>query len=204
MKKYAVLLTVLLASTATVAQAGTFFTNVTGLAAPGSTVTFDELSLPDETAITNQYAPFGVTLNNAFLNVQDGFVPRNYVTNFSFSRGVQNGDLQITFGSLVTDAAFDLVTNFGNSTFNIYSGATLIDSAVFLTSTSPVNFYGYTGSSFDRIQIIAPGNNALEVGTVQFSANAVPEPASWALMIAGFGLVGAAARRRQSVRVAYA
>jgi PEP-CTERM motif len=33
---------------------------------------------------------------------------------------------------------------------------------------------------------------------------AVPEPASWALMIAGFGLVGSAARRRATVRVAYA
>ncbi len=36
------------------------------------------------------------------------------------------------------------------------------------------------------------------------SAAAVPEPASWALMIAGFGLVGAATRRRPSVRVTYA
>jgi PEP-CTERM motif len=35
-------------------------------------------------------------------------------------------------------------------------------------------------------------------------ATSVPEPAAWALMIAGFGLVGAAARRRQSVRVTYA
>ena len=31
---------------------------------------------------------------------------------------------------------------------------------------------------------------------------AVPEPASWALMIAGFGLVGAAARRRRGLVVA--
>ena len=31
--------------------------------------------------------------------------------------------------------------------------------------------------------------------------NAVPEPASWALMIAGFGMVGGAARRRRSVAV---
>ncbi len=30
---------------------------------------------------------------------------------------------------------------------------------------------------------------------------AVPEPASWAMLIAGFGLVGAAARRRRMVRV---
>jgi hypothetical protein len=33
---------------------------------------------------------------------------------------------------------------------------------------------------------------------------AVPEPASWAMMIAGFGLAGAAARRRASVRGAIA
>ncbi|MFM2410098.1 MAG: hypothetical protein RL481_926 [Pseudomonadota bacterium] len=32
----------------------------------------------------------------------------------------------------------------------------------------------------------------------------VPEPASWALMIAGFGLVGGAMRRRQKISVAYA
>jgi PEP-CTERM motif/Lectin C-type domain len=32
---------------------------------------------------------------------------------------------------------------------------------------------------------------------------AVPEPASWALMLAGFGIVGAAARRRANVRVSF-
>ena len=34
--------------------------------------------------------------------------------------------------------------------------------------------------------------------------NAVPEPATWAMMIGGFGLVGAAMRRRAKVTVAYA
>ena len=36
---------------------------------------------------------------------------------------------------------------------------------------------------------------------VQFSGAAVPEPASWALMIAGFGLAGAALRRRPAAAV---
>jgi PEP-CTERM motif len=36
------------------------------------------------------------------------------------------------------------------------------------------------------------------------SLAAVPEPASWALLIAGFGLVGVAVRRRRTVRVTYA
>lgn len=35
------------------------------------------------------------------------------------------------------------------------------------------------------------------VGTVTYDANVVPEPSSWVMLIAGFGLVGAAARRRR-------
>jgi hypothetical protein len=46
--------------------------------------------------------------------------------------------------------------------------------------------YGFYVSTTDG----ALGRGALTVG-------AVPEPASWAMLIAGFGLVGAAARRRR-------
>jgi PEP-CTERM motif len=41
-------------------------------------------------------------------------------------------------------------------------------------------------------------------GDLTFTAVAVPEPASWALMLAGFGLAGAALRRRPSVKITYA
>ncbi len=201
MKKFLAFSVFLLSSAATPALAGTFFVNGTGLVSPTNVVTFDELSFPDNTFITTQFAPFGVTLNNASFNAQDGFLPRNYVTNFNFGDFSQNPDLQISFTSAVNAAAFDLVTNFGNSTINIFNGATLIDSATFSTSPSAA-FYGYTGGAFDRIQIIAPGNTALEVGTVQFGA--VPEPAAWTLMLAGFGLVGGAMRSRRAARVTFA
>jgi hypothetical protein len=44
------------------------------------------------------------------------------------------------------------------------------------------------------------------LGTASIVSSGVPEPASWALMIAGFGMVGAALRRRQrqTARVTYA
>ena len=38
-----------------------------------------------------------------------------------------------------------------------------------------------------------------EIGAVRFEGGGVPEPASWALMIAGFGLAGASLRRRRAV-----
>ncbi len=36
------------------------------------------------------------------------------------------------------------------------------------------------------------------------SINAIPEPATWAMMIGGFGMLGAAARRRTRARITYA
>jgi hypothetical protein len=48
-----------------------------------------------------------------------------------------------------------------------------------------------------------PGGNDLGLDDISLTAVAgvVPEPASWAMLIAGFGLVGAAARRRRRTSV---
>lgn len=39
---------------------------------------------------------------------------------------------------------------------------------------------------------------------ITIASSAVPEPATWAMMLAGFGMVGLAMRRHRNVRVAYA
>ena len=49
-----------------------------------------------------------------------------------------------------------------------------------------------------------PWGSQLMSNIVGGKVAAVPEPASWAMMIAGFGLAGAAMRRRQRVKVAFA
>jgi PEP-CTERM motif len=74
--------------------------------------------------------------------------------------------------------------------------------------------YAATGGSFtygntSSLNFILPSNVSFTSASGTFlSANVgpggVPEPASWALMIAGFGLTGAAMRRRTKVVVTYA
>lgn len=68
----------------------------------------------------------------------------------------------------------------------------------------------FGGTVFDAFFTQTTKNNppaeamtaAFQVGTVRVPAAAVPEPTSWALMLGGFGLLGAAARRRtRAVRV---
>jgi PEP-CTERM motif len=65
------------------------------------------------------------------------------------------------------------------------------------------NGAGATLYSGNLGSIITPGT-PVTVNFDPFVGGGVPEPATWALMIAGFGLVGASIRRRSKVTVTYA
>lgn len=86
----------------------------------------------------------------------------------------------------------------------------------------PANGCGSTGWIKSTYTVTVAGNYTLQFGTTNFGDTSydtgmaftgiqldgeiidppvVPEPATWAMMIAGFGLVGAAARRRRMSRV---
>jgi hypothetical protein len=69
-----------------------------------------------------------------------------------------------------------------------------------------LNFYGLDGTTFDRIQFfqdpVAGGYESDNHTVGQWeritgTPVGVPEPASWAMLISGFGLVGVSARRRR-------
>ncbi|WP_217352574.1 PEPxxWA-CTERM sorting domain-containing protein [Sphingomonas sp. ID1715] len=72
-------------------------------------------------------------------------------------------------------------------------------------------FLGFTSGSANIARIVitefdendANPDSNIGYDTFRFGAiNAVPEPASWALMVAGFGLAGAATRRRRVLATA--
>ena len=89
-------------------------------------------------------------------------------------------------GSTVTATAFSF---FGGGVANVF---------VPLAFTSGVNTltFSYSGAAQGL------GDEAWGLSNVVVTGGAVPEPASWALMIVGFGMVGAAARSHRRVAVA--
>lgn len=61
--------------------------------------------------------------------------------------------------------------------------------------------FDLTGDTF-RLTLDQAGVNWVFVSEVQFFGGVIPEPGTWALMIAGFGLVGAAVRRQRGTALA--
>jgi len=54
------------------------------------------------------------------------------------------------------------------------------------------------------VNVNAFNNSTYRLNTAQIYAPAVPEAGTWGMMILGFGLAGAAMRRRAKVRVVFA
>ena len=106
-----------------------------------------------------------------------------------------------TFAASLTSFGLD-VGSFGGTTLTIFDkvGASLLSVAV-PSNAFNYNYYsvssgnGIGGFSFSGA---ANGNTSIDnLNAVVSATPGVPEPASWALMIGGFGLVGSALRRRR-------
>jgi len=102
------------------------------------------------------------------------------------------------FGGNATTASFSLTDDMGTVfTFN--------DVAI-----SPSGFFGFravNGQSIASVSFTVNGDGIQDVRQIRLDALgtvAIPEPATWAMMLGGFGLVGFTARRRSRMAVSYA
>ncbi len=82
----------------------------------------------------------------------------------------------------------------GPATVSVDGGAPIA-----IDVTGAPSFVGFTSATpIKDISILFPTAYSLDLVSVSYAgAGAVPEPASWALLVAGFGVVGTAARRRR-------
>ncbi len=122
-----------------------------------------------------------------------------------------------TFGNAEPSAAIDTVIDVLPN-YSQYSGRVILDAAADAGNSGYYIYnagFPYTGIAeayIDPIISIADPELAklytLEIGlpedTTPSSPSAVPEPASWALMIVGFGAIGIAMRRQRRVNLSFA
>ncbi len=140
----------------------------------------------------------------------------NFIYDFSFNSGFGAGSGQFTLSS---DPTAGLATVTGLSgTLGVDAIALLAPGTyagndnLFKAASPHFNFGGVSFSAgglnynlYNRggaIQLCGRTSSCQLTATSAFVTSAVPEPATWAMMIFGFGLAGFSLRRRQ--RVAYA
>lgn len=185
-------------STALVSALQTF--TFTGTSNGGKTFNFD-YSLTNDSAVSSRLRSFGFDITSA-LNATGATGTGVYGTagfNDNFPEGV--GKLEVCFratgGSNCTGGPNGLTSG---------QTATGTLSLIFSTAQPTIVLDDFTV----RFQSISPkingGSSGVGIGALVPPApvTAVPEPASWALMILGFGTVGGMMRRnRQRARVTF-
>lgn len=118
----------------------------------------------------------------------------------------------LTFVNPVTSLGFlwGSPDTYNSLTFTTNTGATKNFQGFYAPGTGDQNLSAYFTFTADPGQLIksvsfsnVPSQNAFEVSN--FSVSAAPEPATWGMMIIGFGAAGIAMRRsRKKVTVRYA
>lgn len=116
------------------------------------------------------------------------------------------GQLPTDVGIVVTDGNNVSVQFFDASNTLLGSGLFLGDASI-NGETAEDRFIGWSGTTgVARVRLSVSGGGIeadhLQYGLLNAALPAVPEPATWGLLISGFGLVGAAARRRRPPAVA--
>lgn len=151
----------------------------------------------------------GVSVNGELYDVEfkDGLIGNSFntFTTYQFTlaasqallnqvfNGIYDSNPNLTNGCTSTIYC-DLMTAY--STYSI-SGEQYHSFYTARNSTKETGDVGYISSTISTIDISKSSNNTLAIWTKQATATAVPEPEAYAMMLAGLGLVGFAARRKQ-------
>ncbi|HZV17793.1 MAG TPA: FxDxF family PEP-CTERM protein [Sphingobium sp.] len=144
-----------------------------------------------------QGTPFTPTISAVFFNSYGTAL--NFDDSFEFTipqNGVGSGSLSTSFSSdsnkLIID---DLLIN----------GVSYPLTSAPAGQAAEVGGIPITLGALNTIRVIGRsiGDGGTYSGTATFTASAVPEPATWAFMVAGFAALGAAIRRKRFTTVSF-
>lgn len=147
------------------------------------------------------------TIKIELLGSESGAIDRFLLGGLTFTHSPDGNyfDAPIQVGSVTFDdpATFNIAFTSSLSDYLLLHGPGSPEFGYFLPRTADgvfvtnVLYLGYDN------QITATDDDNHDDLVIRLTVTAVPEPAAWAMMIAGFGVVGAVARRRR-VSVSYA
>ena len=141
--------------------------------------------------------PFSPSITASFFNgfttstsFDDSFtftIPQNGLGSGSISTSYSSG----TANKLTITGLFVNGISYALTSTAVGQSATVGNIPITLGALNTIRVTGFTNGS------------GVYSGTATFAASVVPEPSVWALMIAGFGIVGMSLRRRRVTRVAF-
>jgi hypothetical protein len=114
--------------------------------------------------------------------------------------------LTVTFDALQSGLGFDTNSAMGNFRVDLFGDGNAALGSFNYSTAFPLTFFGFASSAINiRSARIAGDDQTFNFALDNFTFNTnlspmggVPEPASWAMMIAGFGLTGSAMRKRKA------
>jgi hypothetical protein len=172
--------------------------------AQAQTIDFDGLPGNNGDSFNGPYLEDGFSIARTAGEVFEGHVfgnPDPSLVVGSVFGGGNSGTIEATRGATFSLASFDLSAQNGNAGYTVegYLGAALVYS---FGGSAGGGFSTYAGNAgvVDRVRfILQPTGTSVNIDNLVFRDARVPEPGTWALLIAGFGLAGSAVRRRQVV-----